>query len=150
MAKIFLYEIIKGRDVFSLPSSATVKKSVDVMVEAGVGAILIIENNILKGIFTERDLLKRVVGKNLDPNTTTLDKVMTKRPYTLSPQNKIINAIGIMKQHGFRHVPIADEDNGQIMGIVSIRDLYQNLQEQLQHDLEQVEAYVMGEKYGAI
>ena len=90
------------------------------MAESKVGAMLILEKGQLTGIFTERDLLNRVIAKRLDPDTTTLAQVMTAEPRTISADKPLAHALVMMEDGGYRHVPVMD--NGVPVGMVSARD----------------------------
>ncbi len=85
------------------------------------GSLLVMENNVLTGIVTERDVL-RVVAEGSDPSVTSLREVMTKEPVTISSDKKLSDAANIMFDHWFRHLPVVDAE-GQVCGIISLRDL---------------------------
>jgi CBS domain-containing protein len=91
------------------------------MAEAVCSSILVCDGDRLQGIFTERDLLVRVVAAGLDPGTTPLGQVMTANPDTIDGGAPIIEAIRRMDELNFRHMPIMDR--GRILGVVSWRDL---------------------------
>src|SRR3546814_11024537 len=92
------------------------------MAERHIGAVLIGEGNRLQGIFTERDLLIRVIARGLDPDATQLKEVMTPDPDTVGPNDWASLALERMRSSGYRHVPVVDD--GIVVGIVSLRDLY--------------------------
>jgi CBS domain-containing protein len=84
--------------------------------------VLIIEvGGPLLGIVTERDLMTRVLAKALDPSATTVAQVMTRNPRCVPPQMKVADAVLIMIERGFRHLPIVDQ-NEKILGVFSVRD----------------------------
>jgi CBS domain-containing protein len=118
------------------------------MVECNVAGIVVIDaDGKLEGIVTERDIIRRVVGKKLDPTNTTLAKVMTKNPDTLSPTDTALKAVKMMRDRGYRHLPVVDD--GQVVGMVSIRDLYAAVMTELEEDIHETEAFVFGDRYGA-
>jgi CBS domain-containing protein len=90
------------------------------MARAAVGAVLVVERERLIGIFTERDLLLRVVAQGLDPAVTPLSQVMTPSPRTLAPEQPFGTALALMHKKGFRHVPVVQD--GRPIGIVFARD----------------------------
>lgn len=91
------------------------------MSERHVAAVLVTEgDDTLDGIFTERDLLDRVVVPGLDPDTTPLAKVMTPKPATVAPGETVREALAIMDAKGVRHLPVAVD--GRVLGVVSMRD----------------------------
>jgi CBS domain-containing protein len=103
-----------------LPSTATVREAAICMSERQVGAVLVTRDGALEGIFTERDLLHRVVAPGRDPNGTRLVEVMTKNPDTIEADDYAIEALSRMSERGYRHLPVLD--NGRLVGIVSRRD----------------------------
>ncbi len=106
-----------------LRETDTVSKAIKLMAENNVGAVVIVDEQMKPiGIFTERDLLIKVCARGLDPGNTLLKDVMTKDPFTVKEETPVKQALEIMLNFGFRHLPIVDE-KGTLIGIVSIRDL---------------------------
>lgn len=92
------------------------------MAKANCGSILILDaGNGLHGIFTERDLMTRVVAKSLIPENTPLADVMTPNPYFVSPETRVHEAVFLMKQYGIRHLPVLSP-TGSVIGVFSLRD----------------------------
>ncbi|MCE4624641.1 MAG: CBS domain-containing protein [Desulfurococcales archaeon] len=101
----------------------TVDKAIKIMADHNIGAIVVVDEKFRPvGIFTERDLLIKVCAKGLDPKDVKLKEVMTPNPVTVREDTPALQALEIMMNFGFRHLPIVDE-NGILVGIVSIRDL---------------------------
>ena len=98
----------------------TVSDAASMMQTRNVGAVLVIADGKLMGIFTERDAVFRVIAKGLDPTTTRLAGVMTVEPITLSPEKSYGHALLLMQENGFRHVPVVQ--NGVPIGIISSRN----------------------------
>lgn len=113
-------DIIAHQKILSAPDSMTVREAAVRMAEHKVGAILILDKGQLIGIFTERDLLNRVIAKSLDPDATTLSQVMSADPRTISADKPLAYALVMMDDGGYRHVPVMD--NGVPIGMVSARD----------------------------
>ena len=113
-------QLITRKDLVFLPGSATVREASRLMAEQRVGAVLIVEDNVLKGIFTERDALNRVLAEDRDPDNTRLFEVMTEKLVTLGPTAAAVDALRLMSEVGFRHLPVVEDD--QIYGIISLRD----------------------------
>mgnify|MGYP000898359506 FL=1 len=113
-------EIIAHQKILSAPETMTVREAAIRMAEAKVGAMLILDHGKLTGIFTERDILNRVVAKRLDPDATPLSQVMTSDPRTISADKPLAHALVMMDEGGYRHVPVMD--SGQPVGMVSARD----------------------------
>ncbi len=90
------------------------------MREAHHGCVLVLEDSRLRGIFTERDVLTRVVRPRLDP-ATPVAKVMTPKPYTLEPGDPPVFAVHMCAVRGLRHLPVVDD--GKVVGFLSVRHL---------------------------
>ncbi len=139
-------DLVSNQTLASLPPSATVRDAAQVMAERHVGAILVAVDGRLQGIFTERDLLSRVVAAGLDPDDTVLGGVMTPNPDTVAPNDTALDALRRMTACGYRHLPVLD--GARMVGIVSIRDLYASVNRELAEDLEQREAFIFDTGYG--
>lgn len=114
-------EIVARRNPVTLPATASVRDACCLMRQHKIGAIPVLDaTGRLVGLFTGRDAVGRVVAEGLDPAGTTLQQVMTPNPDTLAPQHRAIDALRLMQDGGFRHVPIADA--GRLIGIVSFAD----------------------------
>jgi len=112
-------QLIK-RGVVHLSAAASVREACELMATNHVGAVLVMEGGRLDGIFTERDALNRVLAARLDPDATRLADVMTREPITLSPRTPATEALRLMSEIGFRHLPIVDQE--EVRGIISLRD----------------------------
>jgi CBS domain-containing protein len=112
--------IIEDQDVVSAPATTTVLAAAQLMKQRKVGAVLVIDGERLVGIFTERDALFRVVADGRDATHTQLSEVMTRSPQTLHPDKSFAEALHIMHQSGFRHVPVVED--GRAVGMISARD----------------------------
>jgi CBS domain-containing protein len=122
MTERTLFQSMTHRHVISLGPGATVHEAACVMTRAGVGSVLIVDPAAsLLGILTERDLMTRVLAKGLDPATTLVSTVMTPHPHCVPPDMKVADAVLIMIERGFRHLPIV-LSSGKILGVFSARD----------------------------
>lgn len=139
-------DIVSKQKIELLPVTTTVRDAARNMAERHIGAVLIGEGGRLQGIFTERDVLFRVVAKGLDPDSTPLSAVMTPDPDTVGPNDLASLALERMRSSGYRHVPVVDND--QVVGIVSLRDLYAAAKRELEEDLQQREAFIFDTGYG--
>jgi CBS domain-containing protein len=114
-------EIIQGHPLFHAKPSDNVRDVVKMMSDKNVGAVAILESGRLIGIFSERDLMKRVVAAGLNPEKTQVGKVMTKDLVVGHPKDDINDALQKMHSIGCRHLPVVD--SGNLIGMVSLRDL---------------------------
>ena len=120
---------IASHNPIVMKPSDTVADAIRVMAEHNIGAVVIVDERFRPiGIFTERDLLMKVCAKGLDPSKVKLEDVMTRDPVTIKEDTPVLQALEIMMNFGFRHLPIVDE-NGVLVGIVSIRDLSKPMME---------------------
>lgn len=122
MTERTVFQSITQKHVLSLGPQATVWDAACAMTRAGTSSVLIVDTpgNML-GIVTERDLMTRVLAKAADPKTTTVSDVMTRNPYTVKPETLVSDAVLIMIERGFRHLPIVTASS-KIVGVFSVRD----------------------------
>jgi len=111
--------VMVRRKTLKAPPATSIARAAKLMAGKNVGAIMVVANRRLVGIFTERDLVFRVVACGLDVNTTTLSEVMTGEPITIDPGRSFGHAMTLMHEKGFRHLPVVE--NGMPIGIVSAR-----------------------------
>lgn len=122
MSERTVFQSMSQRHVLSLLPQASVWEAACAMTRANRGSVLVIDaNGSMLGILTERDLMTRVVAKALIPQTTAVSEVMTHNPQCVGPDMKVSEAIVIMIERGFRHLPIVTEA-GKILGVFSVRD----------------------------
>jgi CBS domain-containing protein len=121
-------DLIKNQETYQAEMGQTVLETVRAMVERNIGAVPVLHNGELVGIFSERDLMKRVVAEGCDPRSTCLAEVMTDDPLTVNMHEELENCMTIMRRHSFRHLPVCHE--GHLVGMVSLRDI-------LLHDLNE-------------
>lgn len=115
-----LQSIVSKRPLVIGSPQMTILEAAQAMKAKGVGSVIIEHNGALAGIFTERDLLNRVVAAGLDVATTTLQQVMTSEVVGLEAHRPLSHALHLMHQHNFRHVPVLEQ--GKPIGMVSARD----------------------------
>lgn len=122
MTERTVFQSMPRRHLVSLGPGATVHEAACVMTRANCGSVVIVDTaGTLLGIVTERDLMTRVLAKALDPAKTLLSSVMTSHPQCIKPDTKVADAVLIMIERGFRHLPVIGE-GGQILGVFSVRD----------------------------
>jgi len=114
-----LRSVMERKKFFTVSPEETVSAVSRKMASKNLGAVLVVRNGLLVGIFTERDAVFRVIGQGLDPAKTPLHDVMTVQPMTLGPEKSFGHALVLMQENGFRHLPVIE--NGRPIGIVSAR-----------------------------
>lgn len=125
---MLICDLIKDQDTYQAELGDTVLETVRAMVERNIGAVPVLHNGKLVGIFSERDLMRRVVAEGRDPRSTCMAEVMTEDPLTIHTNEDIQNCLALMRRHNFRHLPVCYD--GHLVGMVSLRDI-------LLHDLDE-------------
>lgn len=121
MPKRLIKDILAQRSLISADKNMTVRAACRLMVENKIGAVLVLEDRRIVGIFTERDVLNKILAASLDPDATELSQVMVREPQTIRADKPLAYALHIMAEGGFRHVPVVD-GNDLPVGMVSARD----------------------------
>jgi len=116
-----VYELVRDRKVYSIESDRTVLEAARFMMEHRIGALPVLSWDELIGIISERDIMNRVVAVGRQPGTTRVSEVMTPRPRTVPSDETVENCLFLMREFGFRHLPICDGKN--LKGLVSSRDI---------------------------
>jgi CBS domain-containing protein len=116
-----LRDLIKDRRLYSVESTRTVLEAARYMMEHNVGAVPVLRNGDLVGILSERDIMNRVVAVGRTPGTTAVSEVMTANPRAVPADETIEECLFIMREFGFRHLPIVD--GKELKGLVSLRDV---------------------------
>ena len=116
-----LRELVKDRKVYSIDAAGTVLEAARLMMENNIGALPVIRNGELAGIFSERDIMNRVVAVGRTPGHTAVAEVMTANPRAVNLDETVEECLFIMQEFGFRHLPIVE--GKQVRGLVSLRDI---------------------------
>jgi CBS domain-containing protein len=120
-----VHDILSSKDsnsVHTIAPTASVLDAVEAMNNRRIGALLVTEEGQLAGIFTERDVLQRVIGAMRRPSTTTINEVMSREVVSVGPDTDLDEVSSLMKERRIRHVPVRD-DAGRILGMISIGDI---------------------------
>jgi len=133
----------KGDDIWSVESTQTVYNAVRTMAELGVGALMVIDDGQLVGMFSERDYARKVILEGRASRETPVSEVMSSPIVTIHPQATAQEGLALMTQKRFRHLPVVD-DNG-LLGLVSIGDLVNVVIDDQQALIAQLERYVSGQ-----
>ena len=126
---------------------ASALEAVEAMAERGVGAVGVVEDGMLRGIFTERDVMLRVVLRGLDPRLTPVKEVMTAPAETVCDDTTEEGALVQMVEHHVRHLPIVAKD-GSLKGMLSIRNLLEHRMEELARELHSLDQYLSNDGPG--
>jgi CBS domain-containing protein len=133
-------DVVDRTSVATLGPKTTVAEAANVMTMQNIGAVLIMEDEVLIGIVTERDFLTKVLAKGLRPTETLLGDIMTKDPDRIGPNESVLVALERMQVGGYRHLPVVDED--EVVAIISMRDAYAAVRTELSEALQELEAFL--------
>ena len=148
MIRKIVPDVISDQILCKVTPQETVRACARMMRERKVAAVLVMEGERLVGIITERDMTVRVIAGGLNPDTAFAAEIMTKNPDTLGPDDTASDAIRMMRSHNYRHLPVVD--GAKVVGMVSVRDLYAVYNTELEQDLNDRNAIIYGESYGAL
>ncbi len=125
---MLISDLLKNQAVISAEPHQTVLDVARLMVDHNIGAVPVVQDGRLLGIFSERDLMNRVVVGGKDPSRTLVSQVMTEDPMTVQPGDSLETCMTLMRRHGFRHLPVCSDR--ELSGFISLRDI-------LLHDLDE-------------
>ncbi len=134
----------KGSAVYSVAATATVSDAVRVMNQHKVGSILVMSGGELSGIFTERDVLTRVIAAGRVPTTTAIAEVMTQNPVTVGPHATVEDVMTLISEKRCRHLPVLEEGGNRVIGMISIGDVLRWLVESHRAEADHLRTYVHG------
>lgn len=136
---------IKGKDVFWISASASVKEALVLMAEKNVGALPVIGKKKLSGIFSERDFARLLAKKKAFPMNTLIQDVMTKKVYTITPATNCEECMQLMTEKHIRHLPVMEKD--QMVGLISIGDVVKAIISYQKDFIDQLEGYISGRRW---
>jgi CBS domain-containing protein len=135
-----VYDLISAQDTYRADADQFAFDVAQAMVDRNIGAVPVLRDGLLVGIFSERDLMKRVVVEGRNCRTTRVEEVMTEDPLTVSPDESLENCMLLMRRHGFRHLPVCE--GRQLRGIVSLRDILLHDLSEKDHECRMMRAYI--------
>lgn len=114
-------DVVAGRALPSIPSGSTVRQAAHTLDQFNVGALVVMQGEQLVGLISERDVIRKCVAQDLHSDTTTVDQIMTENPRTILADSGLNDALALMTDGGFRHLPVMD--GGTCIAMLSIRDI---------------------------
>lgn len=135
-----IHDLIHDRETYTVNSDETVLAAARFMVERNIGAVPVLQRGELAGIFSERDIMKRVLAAGRDPKTTKVSEVMTREPKVVAPGESLENCMRLMREHGFRHLPVCE--GKRLVGLVSLRDLLLRDLTEKDDEVKMMRAYI--------
>lgn len=130
----------KGGAVFSVEPGITVYKAIEQMCERNIGGLLIVEQEKLVGIFTERDYARKLILKGKSSKDTAISELMTKNPFTVTADNTIEDCMNIMTEKRIRHLPVVEGE--RLVGVISIGDVVRQIIQDQKSIIEHLEHYI--------
>lgn len=135
---------VKGIEVHSTFSTITVYEALKIMGEKNVGALLIIEDNVLKGVISERDYARKIALKNKSSRETFVHEIMDRDVVTVKPTDNLDYCMDLMTNKRIRHLPVLSDD--QVVGIISIGDVVKAIIDIQKNTIDHLDSYIMGTK----
>ena len=130
----------KGHNVYFVEPTMMVYHAVERMCEKNIGALLIVDDRRLVGIFTERDYARKLILKGKSSKTTPISELMTPNPITVTPEHTVDECMTLMTGRFIRHLPVME--NGQLVGLISIGDVVKLTIEEQKDIIEYLESYI--------
>ena len=137
-------DILEGRsgELWSVRSEQSVLDAIRLMAEKGIGAVLVLDDNHLSGILSERDYTRKVILENRSSRDTQVRDIMTTSVITCNRSRGVMDCLSMMTENDFRHLPVMEED--EVIGMISIGDLVKAVIKEQQFTIEQLEHYIAG------
>ncbi len=130
----------KNNNIFSVEPGITVYEAVKVMGEKNIGALLVMQEDKLKGILSERDYARKIVLKNRQSRDTLVSEIMTEKVITVTSTDSIEHCMATMSENKIRHLPVTD--NGKVTGIISIGDVVTAIIQMQQETINHLQNYI--------
>jgi CBS domain-containing protein len=133
-------DLIKNRQTYTVQHDQTVLDVAKFLVEHNIGAVPVLHDKKLVGIFSERDIMKRVVAEARDPRTTKISDIMTKGPVTVTPETTVEQCMILMRDNNCRHLPICHDNS--LWGLISLRDVLAHEVAEKEEEARHLKAYI--------
>ncbi len=137
---MLISDLLKNQVLVTAEVHHTVLEIATLMVQHNIGAVPVLQDGVLVGIFSERDLMTRVVTGGKDPARTPVGQVMTEDPLTLAPNDALETCMTLMKRHGFRHLPVCA--GRELKGVISLRDILLHNLDEKDDEVRMMRAYL--------
>ena len=131
-----------NRPVYSVGPNATVREALEVMAQQNIGALLVLDDDSLAGIFSERDYARKVVLKGKSSSDAKVSEIMTSKVITINTKHTIDQCMQIMTDNHIRHLPIVNDQN--VIGLISIGDVVREMIAYQKSMIEQLQSYIAG------
>lgn len=141
-------QILQGKAInalYTVTSDQTVLDALKLMAEKNIGAVLVVDDGQLTGIFSERDYARKVILKDRSSGDTRIREVMTAQVITIEPEQRIEECMIIMSDRHIRHLPVVN--NGELLGIISINDVVTAIIRDQKIRIDSLESYISGSPY---
>lgn len=135
----------KGNEIYSIGSDDTVYDAIKKMSELGIGALLVIDDEKLKGIISERDYRDKVILKGRHSKNTPVKDIMTSSVFCVNSNDDVKLCMKLMTEHKIRHLPVLDD--GKLSGIISIGDVVKSVIDQQKVEINSLRNYIAGGSY---
>jgi CBS domain-containing protein len=130
--------------IYAVEPTISVFNAIEIMADKNIGGLMIQENGKLVGIFTERDYARKLILKGRSSKDTLIGDLMTRDPYTVTPQSSIEECMTLMSGKRIRHLPVVEND--KLVGIISISDVVRYIIEEQKSIIEHLESYITGQR----
>jgi CBS domain-containing protein len=138
-----IFDLVKDQRMISVTPDTSVLQAARNMTEKGIGAVAVMSGTELVGIFSERDIMTRVVAAGRSPGHTLISEVMTPKPFIVSADDDIDKCMYVMREYNFRHLPVIDA-NHRVIGIVSLRDVLLREFQEKAEEAKHMQHYMTG------
>jgi CBS domain-containing protein len=132
----------KGNAVWSISPDANVYEALKLLAEKDVGALLVVDQDRIAGIISERDYARKIILKGKTSMETPVREIMTSRVFTVKPDQTIEDCMALMTTNRIRHLPVVDDE--RLVGVISIGDVVKAIISQQEFVIEQLENYITG------
>ena len=132
----------KGRDIISVKPEDSVLDAIRLMAEKGIGSLVVMEDQELIGIMSERDYARKVIIKGRSSESTAVSEIMTVNVFTTASSETVNDCMSVMTEKKIRHLPVVEDDI--VIGMISIGDLVEAIISDQQEEIEQLEHYISG------